>query len=403
MKRHLLGLMKDHTRSFPRLVSVLVLTLVLICSFAYFAPGNRLLAVAAQSTSPSGSFGFVAGVSQLDSSGDNGAAFLGLINFDGAGNVTGSATIRPRDTNPQNAQAIPSFTGTYSSNPDGTGSVTFLGLTLAMVATDGGQGLQLTGAAGCSPCGADVPLQLQGTSLSGALPMGVFFRGAMGSIPLSLSDVTKAGSGPTSLVYSTTALATGSGTAQCRDGSTGNWSASVRTVTLAVNGGAGNFLASADGIVCGQVDFETLSGLVYRTTGPGGETNLVLHAISGGVVNGIARAAKGGSLNGSYGVQLNYSPYPAGTVGVMTFDGAGNVAASFTNVGGTLSGPATATFTGTYSTNPDGSGTINLKTASGQAGPTFAFVITDAGSQLLLLRTDANPGFNLSFGTARLQ
>jgi hypothetical protein len=44
---------------FSRLVFVLVLTFTLICSFAYFAPGNRLSAVAAQSTSLSGPFGFL--------------------------------------------------------------------------------------------------------------------------------------------------------------------------------------------------------------------------------------------------------------------------------------------------------------------------------------------------------
>jgi hypothetical protein len=321
--------------------------------------------------------------------------------------VTGTATAKPRGTNAQNTQAASfPFTGTYSSDPDGFGSVTLnfalgFSLPLAMVTTDGGQNLQLTGTT-CSPCGAEVPLQLQATSLSGALPMGLFFQGALGNIPFSLSDVTRSSGGPTSLVYAS-APATGSGTAQCRDGSTGNWTASVRTVTLAVNNGVGNFLASADGIVCGQVGFETLSGLVYTNPGPGGTSNLVLHVVSGGVVNGIARASNGGSLDGSYGVQFNYTPFPAGTVGVMKFDDAGNVAVSLTNVGGTLSSPASATFTGTYSTNPDGSGTINLKAASGQSGPTFAFVITDGGSQLLLLQTDSNPGFNVSFGTARLQ
>ena len=123
------------------------------------------------------------------------------------------------------------------------------------------------------------------------------------------------------------------------------------------------------------------------------------------MINGIARsAARGGSLNGSYGFQLNYSPFPGGTIGVMKFDGAGNVAVSLTSVGGGNSSPAAATFAGTYSINSDGSGTINLRAASGQsAGPAFAFVITDGGSQLLLLRTDSNPGFNVSFGIARLQ
>ena len=387
--------MKNHKRSFPRLVSVLVLTLTLICT------------VAAQSTSPSGSYGFVVNAFQIDSNGANGGAVLGVINFDGAGNATGTATLKPRDTNAQNTQPVPTtFTGTYSSNPDGTGSVKLafdvgFGATFAMVTTDGGQGIQLV-STDCSNCGANVPLQLQGTSLSGALPMGLFFQGAMGTIPISLSNVTKSNGGPTSLVWAAD-LATGSGMAQCPDGSTGNWTASVRTVTLAVTNGSGNFLASADGIVCGQADFETLSGLVTSSVGSGGAITLVLHG-SGFVVSGIARVAGGGSLNGSYGFQLNYSPFPAGAVGVMKFDGAGSAAVSTTSVGGGNSSPLTATLTGTYSINSDGSGAINLKAASGQgAGPQFAFVITDGGSQLLLLRTDNNAAFDVAFGTARLQ
>jgi hypothetical protein len=142
--------------------------------------------------------------------------------------------------------------------------------------------------------------------------------------------------------------------------------------------------------------------LVTGTVNPSGATNLVLHG-TGAVISGIGRAAQaGGSLNGSYGLQLNFAPFPAGAVGVMKFDGAGNVSISLTAVGPN-STPAVSTLSGTYSINPDGSGTINLKAPSGQPGPVYSFVITDGGSQLLLLRTDANPVFNVAFGTARLQ
>src|SRR5262249_5744842 len=108
-------------------------------------------------------------------------------------------------------------------------------------------------------------------------------------------------------------------------------------------------------------------------------------------------------LNGSYAVQINYEPFPAGTVGLMKFDGAGNVAASFTSILSGGGGPGTATFSGTYNMNPDGSGAITLKDASGQSGPAFSFVLTDGGSQLLLMRTDNNARFDVAFGTARLQ
>ena len=119
--------MKDHTRLFPRLGSVLVLTLTLLCSSA-----------AAQSNSLSGSFGFL-----LNHSG--GLAVLGVMNFDGAGNVTGTYTARSNGGHPQSTGT---FTGTYSSMPNGVGlkpgSITIAndtGVTfsLDMVFTDGGQ------------------------------------------------------------------------------------------------------------------------------------------------------------------------------------------------------------------------------------------------------------------------
>src|SRR5579859_5987413 len=124
--------MKDYMRSFPRLVSALLLTLTLFCSLAD-----------AQSNSLSGSFGFL-----LNHTG--GLAVLGVMNFDGAGNVTGSYTGRSNGGHPQSPPGT--FTGTYSSMPNGVGvkpgSVTIaldIGVTLSldMVITDGGQGLQL--------------------------------------------------------------------------------------------------------------------------------------------------------------------------------------------------------------------------------------------------------------------
>jgi len=384
---------------------MVVLTVAISCSLAFLAPVNMLSPVAAQSLAPSGTYGFEAGVSQIDSVGANGGAILGVITFDGMGGVSGNAIVKPRDTNVQNAQAAPgTFTGTYTVNPDGTGSVTMtldlgFSITFAMATVDGGQGLQLVGAAGCSPCGADIPLRVQDTGLSGNLPVGLFLQGAAGNIPVTLTS--KTAGNPTA--YTATTPAAGSGTAQCPDGSTGNWTAELVTLTVASDGNAGNFLAAVIGKVCGKADFETVSGMAYTNFGPGGTTNLVLHAVSGGVAGGLARVLKGGTVSGSYGVQLNYSPFPAGTVGVMKFDGEGNVAVSFASIGGTTNGFAPGTFTGTYSTNPDGTGTINLRTANGQAGPVYAFVTTDGGSQLLLLRTDANPQFNVAYGTARMQ
>jgi hypothetical protein len=264
--------MKDHARSPSRL---LVLTLTLIGSFAY-----------AQSM-PSGSYGYLLNASYSDPSQTNGSALLGVMNFDGAGNVTGSYTSEP-DTQPAHTNAG-ALTGTYTSNPDGAGSVTIkldtgTTLTFAMVITDGGQGLQLV-ATDCS-------------------------------------------------------------------------------------GGCGI-----------------------------GGANLAQAAFSG-----TARAAYTGAPNGSYGFLGAQSPFPAASVGVATFDGAGNVAFSLTYVpsgGSSQPNVLTGTQTGTYSINPDGSGAFNLVAGASNA-QTYVFVITDGGSGLLFLQTRRS-GNGVSFGTGRLQ
>jgi hypothetical protein len=268
--------MKDYTRSFPRLVSALVLTLTLLCSFA-----------AAQSNSLSGSFGFLLSSYPVDPSG-GGLALLGLMNFDGAGNVTGSYTARSNGGHPQSTGT---FTGTYSSMPNGVGvkpgSVTLtldIGITfsLDMVVTDGGQGLQLVATncgGGCDPAGA--------------------------------------------------------------------------------------------------------------------------------VFSGVARAAYTGPVNGSYGFQFNSTPVPSAFLGAVSFDGAGNAAMSITNVGAPQEGSpppvGSGTLQGTYSLNPDGSGTVTLTDPSGNPDQTFAIVSTDGGSGLLLVLASGPPQSTVSSGTARLQ
>jgi hypothetical protein len=267
---------KNYSRSFSRLAAVLVLTLTL------------LRAVAAQSTSPSGSYGYLLTASYSDPSKTNGSALLGVMNFDGTGNVTGSYTSEP-DTQPAHTNAG-TFTGTYSSNPDHTGSITIkldtgTTLTFAMVIADGGQGIQLV-ATDCS-------------------------------------------------------------------------------------GGCGI-----------------------------GGANLAQAAFSG-----IARAAYTGAPNGSYGVLGAQSPNVAASVGVASFDGAGNLTLSLTYVapGGSSPQPFlfTGTQSGTYSLNPDGSGAFNIVAGVSNA-QTWVFVITDGGSGLLFLQTRRS-GDGVSFGTGRLQ
>lgn len=238
-------------------------------------------AVSAQTMAPAGSFGFLVNASYDDPSSNNGLALRGVMNFDGAGNVTGSYTSESGATDTQAAQTnTASFTGTYSSNPDGTGSLTITNdsgtsLTFAMVIADGGQGLLL----------------------------------AMTNL-----------------------------------------------------GGGGSASHTA--------------------------------------ISGVARAAYvGGPMKGSYAAELTNTPAPAGTaLGVLTFDGAGNVTLSATFVGGgessTQPSVQTKTYMGTYTSNPDGSGAINL----GNPAP---FVITDGGSGALVLLTNQASG--VTSGIARRQ
>jgi hypothetical protein len=403
------GLMKDHARSFARF-SLLALALT-----------ATLCPVAAQSPSPTGSFGFLATLSANDPTDASGAAFVGVMNLDGTGNVTGSYTLQ-NGANPGQTQqtATGSFSGTYSGNPDGTGSITLqfdgFSLTFATVTTDGGQGIQLLSTAGGGGAssvlgGGAISLQGPAPALRGAVPAQLFLdSSATGNVSLSASGTLNAGT----ILY--TASGNGSGTVQCDDGSTGNWTASVAAFTAVVNvktpppGGAnasGDYLLAISVQACGATNpqIQTISGSVSGNVLPN-SGNLLLHG-NGGLLDGIARAGQVSSLNGSYGYRLDNSPVPSGSIGVFDFDGAGNVTSSFTNVGSPGTGPqlgvGNGTSNGTYAVNPDGTGTIALTQANGQPGPTFAFVITDGGSQLLLLRTTINTSSSVAFGTARLQ
>ena len=149
--------MKVRALSFSRLVSVLVLALAPMGGFA------------AQSGSPSGPFGFVLNASFDNPSNQGGVAILGLMNFDGAGNVSGPYTLELGSGGAGPVQTITgTFTGTDSTNPNGTGSITIAldigaNLTLAMVIDDGGHGVQLV-VTSCSGGGC---------SLSGVVISGV--------------------------------------------------------------------------------------------------------------------------------------------------------------------------------------------------------------------------------------
>ena len=107
-----------------------------------------------------------------------------------------------------------------------------------------------------------------------------------------------------------------------------------------------------------------------------------------------APAYNNGSLKGSYGfliAQWTSSPSESAfnSLGVMTFDGAGNLSGSFTtNAGGTV---ITGTFSGTYSVNSNGTGSMSFE-ITGYGTVTNAFVVDASTKNLQLLQTDCPSG-----------
>jgi len=210
---------------------------------------------------------------------------LGVMNFDGAGNASGSYTAQFAGGPPHVLTTTGTFTGTYTTNPDGTGSVTTtldagITFTFATVTTDSGNGMQLV-ATSCSGNGCD---------------------------------------------------------------------------------------------------------------------------LSGTLLSGFARAAEaGGSPNGNYGFQFTIAPNVNSTIGVASFDGAGNItlSESFISPGQgqapVMTAPSqTGTQAGTYTTNSDGSGKISFSPQE------YAFVMVDGGSAMLVLQLHRS-GDGIQFGVARLQ
>jgi len=122
-------------------------------------------------------------------------------------------------------------------------------------------------------------------------------------------------------------------------------------------------------------------------------------------------AAQSVNLAGSYVYLATFayaggSSLPSAVVGLITFDGAGNVTGSQTFVQPDPSPSATtaqaqaSSFNGTYSVNADGSGALAPQFGNGRPTP-VEFVITDAGSGLMFVQTGG--GNTLLTGAARKQ
>jgi hypothetical protein len=111
------------------------------------------------------------------------------------------------------------------------------------------------------------------------------------------------------------------------------------------------------------------------------------------------------SLQGTYAFLGNrwtadISAPQGGVIGIMTFDGIGNMTESYT---GMVNGsPVSGTFTGTYAVNPDGAGTITFST-----GWQWAIVLNSTSAKIahgIQLLSTLNLGYNeVGASTAVLQ
>lgn len=89
---------------------------------------------------------------------------------------------------------------------------------------------------------------------------------------------------------------------------------------------------------------------------------------------------------------------PFTLLGIINFDGAGNLSGSYTMVNGRPTA-FPGTFSGKYSVNPDGTGTMTV-TLAPELTVTFAIVVTEGGSGILM---SASGGDQVLSGTARMQ
>jgi len=108
-------------------------------------------------------------------------------------------------------------------------------------------------------------------------------------------------------------------------------------------------------------------------------------------------------LRGAYGFQtLSFVVPPSGgiatprtAIGVFTLDGKGKWTTSLTvNDNGVITHPPPAASVGTYTVNPDCTGTLYIG-----SGGTVAIVVVDGGREFFQMRTD--PANVVSFGTTK--
>jgi hypothetical protein len=189
------------------------------------------------------------------------------------------------------------------------------------------------------------------------------------------------------------------------------FSAKVNSDYTTTSGTAtGTYSGNPDGSNTVNLTFDNGSAWTSLMAVTDGGSGLQLQVTGGDPVNagqvfsgtGRIQSAQGTMPAGSYGYLLTGWPDAHNKSfvisGVLNLDGAGSANGSYTLVTG--HGAAfPGRVSGTYSVNPDGTGSMTLVFDFGVTG-TVAIIVTDGGSGILML---ASVGNQVTSGTARTQ
>jgi hypothetical protein len=316
-------------------------------------------------------------------------AVAGSFVADGAGHITSGT----QDINSGTAVITnTAVTGTYLVRADGRGTITLTSptpnsnSTLDFVIVGGGHALvtrfdnratgsgtidlQTTSAFSNAALAGPFAFSLSGIDTNAAVPLaigGVFTSDASGALTAGVDDSNDNG-----LVITNDPM-----TGSIPIASTGRGIATLNTVRGTLT--FAYYVVDANHLKIVETNtLPALGGEAFRQTGP--FTNA---SVSGPFAFTVA----GADL-------LNLNPFAAG--GVVTSDGAGNLASGIEdfNDGGSIT--TAVPFTGTYSIAANGRGTMTLNTAAG----IFSFVIYPSSGGVLVLETDSR---FLTSGTALQQ
>jgi len=215
------------------------------------------------------------------------------------------------------------------------------------------------------------------------------------------------------------------------------WTANANTSEFAMVGvmtfdGAGNVTGSYTSVTGGVAQTGTLggtytvnsngAGTITFTSGSTAQFAITLNSTAAKVAHGVlllqtndsnnevisgtavlqsttAQTYSVASVKGNFGVQINrwtLETNQGGSIGIFSFDGKGNFKGSGTQVFAGVS--QTGTFTGTYTVNSDGSGSLSI--TAGDKTQVLAFVLNSVaagqakGAQFL--QTNLNENIDLS-------